>query len=139
MPPPPVPDDVQEMLRLPNPCVMTSLRPDGSPVSVPTWYLWERDGRVLVNMAADRRRRGHLTAEPRTTLTVLDGADWSAYVTLEGRVGEWAADPDLAVIDRLARHYRGVPYPYRDAERVSAWVTVDRWHGRGIGTLGKPR
>ncbi|MDT7744367.1 MAG: hypothetical protein QOE59_3445, partial [Actinomycetota bacterium] len=41
MPKPPLPNEVQQLLARPNPSVITSLRPDGSPVSVATWYLWE--------------------------------------------------------------------------------------------------
>jgi hypothetical protein len=32
-------------------------------------------------------------------------------------------------IDRLARRYTGNPFRRRDAQRVSAWIEVDRWHG----------
>ncbi len=38
---PPLPPEAQEPLRRANPCVMATLRSDGTPVSTPTWYLWE--------------------------------------------------------------------------------------------------
>ena len=38
MPLVPVPAEVDAFLRLPNPAVIATLRPDGSPHSVPTWY-----------------------------------------------------------------------------------------------------
>ena len=44
---PPLPEAAVAMLRKPNPAVITTLRPDGQPVSTATWYLWD-DGRVLV-------------------------------------------------------------------------------------------
>jgi hypothetical protein len=53
---PPLPEVVSELLAKPNPAVITTLRPDGQPVSVPTWYLLEH-GRILVNMDEGRRRR----------------------------------------------------------------------------------
>ena len=37
-------------------------------------------------------------------------------------------DPDLADIDRIARHYTGKPYAQRDRGRVSAWIEIDSWH-----------
>ncbi len=37
MPPVPVPADVDEFLRRPNPAVVGTLRPDGSPHTVVTW------------------------------------------------------------------------------------------------------
>ena len=130
MPKPPLPDDVQELLAQPNPSVITTLRPDGSPVSVATWYLWE-DGRVLVNMDDARKRLEYMKADPRVTITVLAADDWYTHVSMQGRVVEWADDPQLADIDRLARHYTGDRYPVRDRPRTSAWIAVERWHGWG--------
>ncbi len=131
MPQPPIPDDVRALLQKPNPAVVTTLRSDGQPVSVATWYLLEDDGRVLVNMDHTRVRLKHLRADPRITLTVLDESDWYTHVSLIGRVEELADDDDLGDIDRLARHYNDRPYPNRKSPRVSAWITVDRWHGWG--------
>ena len=47
MPAAPLPADVLAFLAKPNPAVVASLRPDGSPHSVPTWYDIEPDGLVL--------------------------------------------------------------------------------------------
>ncbi|MFF5342366.1 PPOX class F420-dependent oxidoreductase [Streptomyces althioticus] len=127
---PPLPPEAQELLRRPNPCVMATLRSDGSPVSTPTWYLWE-DGRVLINLDEGRVRLRHLRNDPRVTLTVLDADDWYTHVTLIGRVTEMRDDEGLADIDRLSRHYGGDAYPNRDRPRVSVRVEVERWHGWG--------
>ena len=127
---PPLPPEAQELLRKANPCVMATLRSDGTPVSTPTWYLWE-DGRVLINMDEGRVRLRHLRRDPRVTLTVLDSDNWYTHVTLIGRVAEMRDDEDLADIDRLSRHYGGDAYPNRERGRVSAWVEVERWHGWG--------
>lgn len=127
MPKPPLSDAAIEILKRPNPAVIATLRPDGQPVSAATWYLWEDDGRILVNMDEGRTRLGHLRRDPRVTLTVLDGARWYTHITLVGHVGEMRDDEDLADIDRLARHYFGEPYPTRDRGRVSAWIEIDRW------------
>ena len=48
MPRPPLPDDVVEFLRRPNPAVIASSRPDGQPVSVATWYALDDDRRLFV-------------------------------------------------------------------------------------------
>jgi PPOX class probable F420-dependent enzyme len=129
MPKPPLPDDLQELLAKPNPAVIGTLRPDGSPHTTATWYLWE-NGRVLVNMDESRKRLEHLRRDPRVSLTVLDD-NWYAHVSLLGRVVSLEDDDDLADIDRLSRHYRGREYPTRDRERVSAWIEVERWHAWG--------
>ena len=130
MPRPPLPDPVSDLLAKPNPAVITALRPDGQPVSVATWYLWER-GRLLVNMDEGRKRLDYLRADPRVSLTALDEAGWYTHVSLQGRVAEMYDDQELADIDRLATHYTGAPYRNRERGRVSAWIEIDRWHGWG--------
>ena len=130
MPTPPFPDHVVAKLEQPNPCTITTLRRDGQPVSVATWYLLDGD-RLLVNMDHTRRRLQHLRDDPRVALTVLDKESWYNHVSVSGRVVETADDVDLEVIDRMSQHYRGRPYPTRDSPRVNAWIEVDRWHGWG--------
>ncbi|WAX81432.1 PPOX class F420-dependent oxidoreductase [Streptomyces sp. KMM 9044] len=127
---PPLPPQADALLGRPNPCVMATLRSDGTPVSTPTWYVWE-DGRVLISLDEGRVRLKHLRRDPRVTLTVLADDDWYTHVTLIGRVVELKEDEGLADIDRLSRHYTGNPYPDRVRPRVSAWIEVERWHGWG--------
>ncbi|MDG9706773.1 PPOX class F420-dependent oxidoreductase [Streptomyces sp. DH10] len=127
---PPLPPEAEALLSRPNPCVMATLRSDGTPVSTATWYLW-KDGRVLINLDEGRVRLKHLRRDPRVTLTVLADDNWYTHVTLIGRVTEMYDDKDLTDIDLLSRHYGGQPYPNRVRPRVSAWIEVDRWHGWG--------
>jgi PPOX class probable F420-dependent enzyme len=125
-----VPQEISEFLVKPNPAVIATVRPDGQPVSVATWYVWD-NGRVLVNMDEGRKRLDYLRENPRVSLTVLDGVDWYTHVSLQGHVAELRDDPDLADIDRISKHYTGQAYPKRDRKRVSAWIDVERWHGWG--------
>jgi PPOX class probable F420-dependent enzyme len=118
--------------------VITSLRGDGQPVSVATWYLLdptpgpgERADRILVNMDEGRKRLEYLRDDPRVSLTALDESSWYTHVSVQGRVVEFRDDPDLSDIDRLSTHYNGRPYPNRKRRRVSAWIEVDSWHGWG--------
>lgn len=131
MPVLPFPDHVRELLLQPNPAVVTTLRSDGAPVSVATWYALEDDDRILLNMDHTRVRVKHLRRDPRLTLTVLDGGDWYTHVSLIGRVVEISDDEGLVGIDRLSTHYADRPYPTRNSPRVNAWFVVDRWHGWG--------
>jgi PPOX class probable F420-dependent enzyme len=132
MPPTPVPPDVDEFLAHPNPAVVATLRPDGAPHTVPTWYDWE-DGRVLLNMDETRLRLGYMRRDPRVALTVLDAESWYRHISLLGRVVSIEDDPELADIDRLALRYQGKPFGTRDRRRVSAWMEPDRWHGWNDG------
>jgi PPOX class probable F420-dependent enzyme len=130
MPRVPVPPEVDELLRRPNPAVIATLRPDGSPHTVPTWYDWE-DGRVLLNMEDTRLRLGYMRRDPRVSLTVLAEDGWYRHVSLLGTIVSIEDDDDLADIDRLARRYTGRPFRTRDRKRVSAWMEPERWHEWG--------
>ena len=130
MPRVPVPPELDEFLRLPNPAVVATLRPDGSPHTVPTWYDWQ-DGRVLLNMEDTRLRLRYLRRDPRAALSVLGSGEdgWYRHVSLLGRVTSIADDESLEDIDRLALRYTGKPFRKRDEPRVSAWLEPERWHG----------
>jgi len=130
MPKTSVPGPIAEFLSRANPCVFASNRPDGQPVSVATWYLFE-DNRILVNLASVRKRLAYLAVDPRVSLTVLDGDSWYSHVSVQGRGGSTEPDLDLSVIDRIARHYTGSDYPARDQRRVSCWIEIDQWHTWG--------
>ena len=131
MPELPFPDDVRALLTKANPAVVTTLRSDGQPVSVATWYLLEDDDRVLLNMDDTRVRLQHLRRDPRVTLTVLDEDSWYTHVSLIGRVEGLTPDDGHVDIDRLSRHYGGNPYPDHESPRTSAWLRVEKWHGWG--------
>jgi PPOX class probable F420-dependent enzyme len=125
-----VPPELDEFLRLPNPAVVATLRPDGSPHTVPTWYDWQ-DGRVLLNMEDTRLRLRYLRRDPRAALTVLGSGEdgWYRHVSLLGSVVSIADDESLEDIDRLALRYTGRRFRMRDMPRVSAWLEPERWHG----------
>jgi PPOX class probable F420-dependent enzyme len=127
VPPVPLPPELDAFLRLPNPAVVATIRPDGSPHTAATWYDWD-GGRALLNMDESRLRLRFMRRDPRVALTVLGEDSWYSHVSLLGRIVAIEDDPDLADIDRLARRYTGRPFRTRDARRVSAWLEPDRWH-----------
>jgi PPOX class probable F420-dependent enzyme len=127
---PPIPANLVDMLKRPNPAVMGTVRADGTPVTVATWYLWDR-GRILVNMDAGRKRLEHIRANPRISLTVLDGDAWYRHVSVQGSA---TLEPDdgMTDIDRIARHYTGKPYVNRWRARINAWLDIDAYHVWGF-------
>ena len=127
MPQVPVPPEVDAFLAQPNPAVVGTVRPDGSPHTAATWYDWE-DGRVLLNMDESRARLGYLRENPEVALTVLAGGDWYRHVSLLGRVVSIEEDAALQDIDRLALRYTGQRYGNRESRRFSAWMEPERWH-----------
>jgi PPOX class probable F420-dependent enzyme len=129
MPKPPLPPELDEFLKQPNPSVIGTMDGDGTPHTAATWYLWD-GGRVLVNMDATRERLANLRRDAHVSLTVMGrGDDWYRQITLRGRVAEIADDPELEGIDRLCTHYMGQPYSARDQQRVNAWIEVESWYG----------
>jgi PPOX class probable F420-dependent enzyme len=127
---PPLPPEIDTFLTKPNPAVIATLQPDGSPNSVATWYLWE-NGRVLVNMDESRKRLAWMRSDPRVALTVLDVDGWGTHVSLRGRVVSIEDDADMSDIDRISSHYIGETYPDRSGARVSAWIEIDSYHAWG--------
>jgi PPOX class probable F420-dependent enzyme len=127
MPAPPLPDHLLDLLARPNPAVMATLRKDGQPVTVATWYVLD-DDRLLVNLDEGRARLGHLRRDPRVSLTVFNGSEWYSHLSVQGRVVELSEDPDLSGIDRIAMHYTGRPFRNREAARVNAWIEIASWH-----------
>ena len=102
MPTGPLPDALRALLAKPNPAVIATVRPDGQPVSVATWYLLDGD-RVLVNMDEGRARLDHLRHDPRVSLTALDEDGWYTHVSLVGRVVEMSKDASLLVVGSRGR------------------------------------
>lgn len=129
MPQAPLPSDVLDFLRKPNPAVVATIRGDGSPHATPTWYMVEEDGSILLSASRGRARLRFLERDSRLALSVIDGGDWFRHVSMMGVVVRMAPDAGLADIDRLARHYTGRPYDRRDRPRVSVWMRIDSWHG----------
>jgi PPOX class probable F420-dependent enzyme len=127
---PPLDDALRAFLTDPNPCVISTVRPDGQPISVATWYLLDGE-RILVNMDGGRARLRYLREDPRVSLTVLAADDWYSHASVQGRVAQWRDDEDLSDIDRLAQHYGRDRYANRERPRVSAWIDVEHVHTWG--------
>ena len=132
MPKPPLPPELDRFLAQPNPAVIATLRPDGSPHTAATWYLWE-GGRVLVNMDESRKRLDYLRSDPRASITVMGQENWYYHVSLSGRAISLDEDEGLVDIDRLSNLYFGRPYANRERARFSAWIEVEEWHAWVLG------
>jgi PPOX class probable F420-dependent enzyme len=129
VPKPPLPGELREFLEEPNPAVIGTVDPDGSPHTAATWYVVE-DGHVLVNMGDTRKRLEYMRQDPRVSITITGtGDDWYRQVTLRGRAVEIEDDADLELIDRLSRRYTGEPYPRRQQHRVNARIEIESWYG----------
>ena len=68
MPRPPLPADIDEFFRRPNPAVVASIRSNETPHTVATWYAWDGE-QVLLNMDESRLRLRFMRRNPHVALT----------------------------------------------------------------------
>jgi PPOX class probable F420-dependent enzyme len=90
---------------------LTTVRPDGQPVSVPVWFLLREDGTILLYSQSGKAKLRNIAANPKVSIT-LD-------VTDIGR--------DVVRIEGIAGHADGQPpadqqpaYRVKYAERIAA-------------------
>ena len=115
-----LPPDVVALLRRGNPCVLTTLMPDGSPQLTQVWV--DTDGNnVLINTGAGHQKALNVVRDPRVAVAVLDAEALHRYVAIRGRVVDITGDGAAEHIDKLSQRYTGRPYPWyggRDQRRV---------------------
>jgi PPOX class probable F420-dependent enzyme len=104
--------------------ILSTIREDGLPASVPVWYGW--DGRAVTIFAhAESHKVQHLHRDPRATLLVTNSPDEKeAWVRLEGEITMTSGGLELA--ERELDRY----YPPGDARRsaIEEWrKTPDVW------------
>ncbi len=132
----PVSEDVEGFLAGPHPCVLATVRPDGSPVTVCCWYEYD-SGRVTLTMEATAHRVEHIRRNPNVALTIL-ADDWYNCVSLLGKVVDLRDDPEFAVPERMSMRYLGISWLER-TPCVTGTVEVTRWHTYGSpGAAGEP-
>lgn len=98
--------------------ILTTLRRDGAPVSVPVWYEW--DGtivRMFCHEASGKLKR--LKNDARVTLLVVNHPDEpESWVSFDGRIAV-LREGGLALAERVFDHY----YPPGDGRRsaLKSW------------------
>jgi PPOX class probable F420-dependent enzyme len=125
----PLPEHLEDFLAGAHPCVLATVRPDGTPVTVCCWYEYDA-GQVTLSMERDARRVGHIRSNPSVALTII-ADDWYQHLSLLGKVIELRDDPDLSVPDRLSMRYLGEPWLER-TPCLTAIVELTHWHTFGL-------
>ena len=78
-------DAVRRLLDEPNPAVLSTINPDGSPQTSVVWV--GRDGDdLLFSTVEGRVKHRNMLRDPRVSVTVIDSSDPENYVELRGRV-----------------------------------------------------
>jgi len=145
------PDDLARYLTQPHVGVIATLRRDGSPYTVPVWWLWEPDpalppfaagrheypnGSVWITGTTTRVWCRQLQHDPRASLCIESGPPVTAHVELDGPCETLLADEhDIwPVSQRLADKYVGQGDPTR-AAAVDAFVANMRTEPRMLFRL----
>ncbi len=98
-------DGARKIIDAPNPAVLATVNPDGSPQASVVWV--RRDGNdLLVSSAAGRRKDKNLARDPRVSMTVYDQADPLQYVEVRG-LASISEDAGLQLAVSLAEEYEG--------------------------------
>lgn len=130
-------DAVRKLLDEPNPAVLATINPDGSPQTSVVWV--GRDGGDLViSTAAGRRKERNMRRDPRVSLSVYDQADPEQYAEIRG-LAEVTEDAGRKLAVRLAEEYEGpgagqafLDLP-REVVRVAVRITPLRVAGSAAG------
>jgi PPOX class probable F420-dependent enzyme len=98
-------DTARKIIDEPNPAVLATVNPDGSPQTSVVWV--RRDGDdLLISSAAGRRKDKNLARDPRVSVTVYDQADPLQYVEVRG-LASISEDAGRELAVSLAEEYEG--------------------------------
>jgi PPOX class probable F420-dependent enzyme len=93
-----------------NVAAVTTLLPDGTPMTQPLWVDAD-DDHLLLNTEVHRQKFRNIQRDPRITVAIWDSADPYLYVEVRGEVTETVRGAEArAHIDALARKYTGGDY-----------------------------
>lgn len=134
------PEALRDFLDQPLPAVLATLRSDGSPYTIPLWYLW--DGEVPDDMHPSRNPPSghvfflgaptstwcrHLQHDPRMSLCIDVEGPPAKHVGIDGTV-ELLSEPDSdpwPMLRRLVEKYVGRGDPAND-EQVEQYMATTR-------------
>jgi PPOX class probable F420-dependent enzyme len=128
-----LPPDLIALLRLPSPCHIATVMPDGSPQLTQTWVDTDGD-HVVVNIVQGSQKDRNVTRDPRVAVNVSDPAQPSRYYEIRGRVTSITAEGGAEHIEALAQRYLGGPYPWyggRDQTRLILSIIAKKVHTVG--------
>jgi PPOX class probable F420-dependent enzyme len=103
-------EGVRRLAKGRNFAVLTTLLPDGQPMSHVMWVDCD-DEHVVINTETHRQKTSNIRRDPRVTVTIWDAADPYRYAEVRGEVVETVAGPEArAHIDELSMKYHGHEY-----------------------------
>jgi hypothetical protein len=94
------------------------------------WIDWDGE-HILTSSPVGSEKGRHVRKHPPVAISVVDHKDPWRYLQIRGHVSAIRPDEGLALIDRLAMRYMGIPYGDRDEVREIFEITVDHVRARG--------
>ncbi len=97
-------DEIRDFLEAGHTGILTTLRRDGFPVSLPTWYVAD-GGRIYLNTPARTKKLARIRHDPRASFLVESGLAWAELkaVMRYGRIHEVEDEALRERIDRLLK------------------------------------
>lgn len=123
-------DEVWEFVRDAHTGVMTTLRRDGMPISLPVWFA-AVDRIIYVRTRGRKLQR--IANDPRTAFLIESGRRWgelkAVHFTGRSSLVEPAAGLQVRIDAEMERKYAGsrTPTSHMPAETVSLYADAMRW------------
>jgi PPOX class probable F420-dependent enzyme len=120
---------------------LSSIRPDGAPHLVPTWFVWD-DGTILIRSKPHAKKVRNLAHDPRAMVALGDADDDFDVGLLEARadvVVDQYGTPDPLPAPFLAKYHERIralgitPDEFASTYSATIRLTPSRalgWHGR---------
>jgi PPOX class probable F420-dependent enzyme len=116
---------IAELADGPYPCILTTLREDGSPYGVVVWCGREGD-RFTINSDETNRWLENVRRDPRVSMVIVDTDNILRHVGIDGRVVSIEPDDDYAHIDSLSQTYMGREYAWaRPGDIAKLKLTIE--------------
>jgi len=118
--------EVKQLIDRPNFAHLSTLLPDGSPLSTPVWV--GRDGdHILICTGEGSLKAKNTRRDPRVALSIVDFTNPYEEVQIRGCVVERRPDSNFKIMDAVSHKYTGKPFPFRNPEgRVALVIEVDK-------------
>lgn len=116
-----------------NFAVLTTLLPDGQPMSHVMWVDADEE-HLLINTEVHRQKFKNISRDPRVTVTLIDASNPYRYAEVRGRVASTVKGKEAREhIDKLSDKYTGQPYDATaiTSERVILQIAPERQRSNG--------
>ena len=133
----PIPDDVRQLLEVPNYVHLSTLRADGSPRNWVVGVGLEGE-HVLVCTSDSTWNAKDMRRDPRVGLSVSDRSNPYRMAAIQGRVVEVRPDEDCRYMDPISIKYTSAPFPSRGPGRVCFVIAIEKAAQRTLGFIHRP-